>query len=110
MNMQFNETHIFHIPKYYWDISKLRSTLGHKVNHSFRSFKTIFDFCFHPIAGDIRCVVATSNITKGEEIFAHYGYMPGKLVPKWYSDLYFKETGKNWIHSSRNNHKSATMK
>ena len=96
MNIQFNVTHILHLPKYFWDISKLRSSLGHKVNHSFKLHKTRFDFCFHPRFGDIRCIIATSNITKGEEIFTHYQYMPGKLVPKWYSDLYLRETGNHW--------------
>ena len=100
MNMKLNDTHIFHIPKPFWDVSQLRSTLGHKVNHSFKFYKTTFDFCFHPRMGNIRCIIATSNITKGDEILIHYGYIPGKIVPKWYSELYLKETGKPWTLNS----------
>ena len=64
MNMKFNDTHIFHIPKSFWDVSQLRSTLGHKVNHSFKFYKTTFDFCFHPRMGNIRCIIATSKHNK----------------------------------------------
>ena len=96
MLMHFNKTHEFHIPKESWDITNYRSTLGHKVNHSFKFAKAKWGYAFHPRFGDIRTVVATANVLKGEEVFTDYRYPPKSPVPKWYSDLYLKETGKAW--------------
>ena len=85
-----------HIPEPYWNISNYRSTLGHKVNHSFKTPPMAnFGYAFHPRFGNIRCVYAEANITKNEEIFVHYGYPRRANVPDWYADLYFKETGKH---------------
>ena len=44
---------------------------------------------------------AKSNITKGEEVLANYGYYEKKNmtrgpVPEWYSVLYLEEMGVNW--------------
>ena len=96
MMLKFNDTHIFDIPEYLWDISNFRSTLGHKVNHSFKFCKSEFRFAFHPRFGNILSIFAISNITKGEEILIDYGYIIGASVPKWYSELYVKEMGQNW--------------
>ena len=93
MLLSFNDTHTFNIPKYFWDIWNFRSTLGHKVNHSFKFFKSRFGYAFHPRFGNVRSIIAISNITKGEEILIDYEYVHGKPVPKWYSDLYLREMG-----------------
>ena len=96
MLMGFNETHMFHIPKIYWGLSQFRSTLGHKVNHSFKSSKGKFAFGYNPRYGHIRSIVATSDINKGEEVLVDYEYPIGSFVPSWYSDLYLSEVGKPW--------------
>ena len=83
----------------YGSLVKYRASLGHKVNHSFKNFNAIFGKAFHPRFGDIKSIYAEADIKKGEEILVHYGYQPGGLVPKWVSDLYFEETGKEW-HSN----------
>ena len=100
MVLNFNDTHIFDIPKSFWDISNFRSTLGHKVNHSFKFSKSGFGHAFHPRFGNIRSIVAISNITKGEEILIDYGYTQGVIVPNWYSALYLKEMGKHWVYKA----------
>ena len=96
--MNFKDDLYFHIPEQYWNISDFRSTLGHKVNHSFKSrkVKATFKHSYHPTFGNIGSVVAISNIKRGEEILVDYKYTPGTLVPEWYSTLYFVETGKQW--------------
>ena len=99
--MSYSSDQKIHIPKEYWDISNYRATLGHKVNHSFKSFKTIFGKAFHPRFGDIKSVFAEKDIKKGEEILVHYGYQPGGLVPKWVSDLWLEEAGKEWYPNER---------
>ena len=85
-----------HIPEPYWNISNYRATLGHKINHSFRYHTAKFGYVFHPRFGNIRSAVAIADITKGEEILIDYGYKVGILVPKWVSDLYLKEMGRQW--------------
>ena len=100
MMIHLNRSHEIYIPKEYWDISKYRSTLGHKFNHSFKFNKSKYGYADHPRFGLIRTVVAIGNINKGEEIFTHYNYPDGNLVPKWYSDLYFQEIGEDWYKNS----------
>ena len=85
-----------HIPKPYWNISNFRSTLGHKVNHSFKYATTIFGWVFHPRFGNIRSIVAIQDIAKGEEVLVNYGYSQNNHAPKWYINLYKEETGKEW--------------
>ena len=41
--------------------------------------------------GETRCIVATRNIAKGEEILVNYRYDMKKFVPQWYKKLYEKE-------------------
>ena len=96
--MAFKDNLYFHIPEPYWNISDFRSTLGHKVNHSFKSreIKATFRHAYHPTFGNIGSVVATSDINRGEEILVDYKYKPGTLVPEWYSSLYLQEFGKPW--------------
>ena len=94
--MAFDGPMKIHIPEQYWNISNFRSTLGHKVNHSFKNAKVAFGKVFHPRFGDIKSVYAQADITKGEEIFVNYGYRVGSTVPKWMSDLYLKEFGRDW--------------
>ena len=94
--MSFDGPLKIHIPEPYWNISNFRATLGHKVNHSFKFSKTAYWSAHHPRFGNIAYVYAIEDITKGEEIFANYGYKIGKLVPEWVSELYLKEMGKKW--------------
>ena len=101
--MQFDGPVKIHIPEPYWNISNFRATLGHKVNHSFKYDKTAYGQVFHPRFGNIRCVYAVSNITKGEEILVNYGYRIGTTVPKWISELYLIETGKEWHGEKKSN-------
>ena len=98
--MSYDDDLKIHVPEQYWNLSNYRSSLGHKVNHSFKHAKAIFGKAFHPRFGDIKSVFAEQDIRKGEEILVHYGYQPGGVVPNWVSDLYFEETGKSW---NRNN-------
>ena len=85
-----------YIPEPYWDISDYRATLGHKLNHSFTKSKAMWGRAFHPRFGHVKCVVAKQDIKQGEEILINYGYRIGTPVPKWTSDLYLEETGKEW--------------
>ena len=98
MLMRFSDDLYFHIPKEYWNISDYRATLGHKVNHSFKSkeVKAMFKHAYHPVFGNIGSVMATKRIKKGEEVLVDYQYQPGSWVPEWYSSLYFKEFGRHW--------------
>ena len=100
MMIHLNRTHEIYIPKQYWDISKYRATLGHKFNHSFKFYKCKYGSADHPRFGLIKTVVAIENIKKGEELFVHYKYSEGNLVPKWYSDLYLQEIGEDWYKNS----------
>ena len=84
------------IPEQYWSISNYRASLAHKLNHSFKKTKVMWGHAFHPRFGHIKSVVAQENIKRGEEIFIDYGYRVGSQVPKWFSDLYLEEIGKNW--------------
>ena len=94
------------VPEPYWDISKYRATLGHKVNHSFKFDKAAFGRAYHPRFGNIRTVYATADITKGEEILVNYGYPKGGPVPEWYAMLYLEEIGANWYSTNQNGHRS----
>ena len=94
--MSFDGPMKIHIPEPYWSISNFRATLGHKVNHSFKYQKTAYGKVFHPRFGNIRSVYSTKDIKRGEEIFVNYGYGVGGTVPKWISDLYKQEMGKDW--------------
>ena len=87
-NLQIN------IPIQFWNITEFRSTLGHKVNHSFTKNKTQYKHVFHPRFGHIRSVVAKADIAKGEEIFVNYNYPIGGPPPvEWYKTVYEEEVG-----------------
>ena len=89
------------IPEQYWNISNYRATLGHKLNHSFKATKSMYGAAYHPRFGEIRSVVAKSDIDKGEEIFVSYNYRMGSLVPEWYSTLYKEEMGDDWYQKNQ---------
>ena len=80
----------------YWDITKYRATLGHKVNHSFVNVNAKFRSVIHPRFGPIVAVLSIKNIRKGEEIFTSYGYTPESSVPRWYANAYEREFKKPW--------------
>ena len=97
------------VPEPYWDISKYRATLGHKMNHSFKFAKAKYGRAYHPRFGNIRSIYAISNITKQEEILVNYGYTKQSRVPEWYSALHLEELGINW-HSTNQNQRPKAVK
>ena len=99
--MSFDGPLKIHIPKPFWNISSYRATLGHKVNHSFKKANTAFGQAFHPRFGNIRALYAVKDIFKGEEVLVDYGYRLSTNVPDWYSDLYAKETRKQWYKEKK---------
>ena len=101
-NLMLLEDNVYiHIPEQYWNISNYRATLGHKLNHSFKESKVIWGHAFHPRFGHIRSVVAKQIIKRNEEIVINYGYRVGTKVPKWYSNLYLEEAGKDWYQERK---------
>ena len=100
--MRFEGSVRIHIPEPYWNISNYRATLGHKVNHSFRYANTAYKSAFHPRFGYIKSLLATETINKGEELLVDYGYERNNgNIPPWFSELYLKETGKQWYIGNR---------
>ena len=67
----------------YRSVVEYRTTLGHKSNHSFNN-NVEFWVVDHPVLGVIGCLVAQTEITAGEEIFAHYRYPEVNSV-SWYN-------------------------
>jgi len=68
------------------------ATLGHKINHSFVYNCTEW-FFKHPRHDLIPCTKAIRDISKGEELFLHYGYDP-RNCPSWYGpalDLFLQD-------------------
>ena len=53
------------IPEPYWNTTSYRSTLGHKVNHSFVKIKAMFNFATHPRFGWVRTLTAIEDIYQG---------------------------------------------
>merc|ERR1711963_439775 len=78
-----------------WNISKYRATIGHKINHSFTKTNTKFGHVYHPRFGQIRSIVATKDIQKGEELLVNYGYglIDSRNLPGWYVEAYEREVG-----------------
>jgi hypothetical protein len=95
-HIYFDGSFDFYVPVPYWNISAFRHTLGHKINHSFKYNNTKFGYAYHPRFGNVRTIVASKNITKGEELLISFGYELGSHVPQWYSELYQKNTGIDW--------------
>ena len=91
--MNINDIWDNNIPKEFWNISKYRATLGHKINHSFVKKNTKFGYNYHPRFGVCRTVVATKNIKKHEELWVDYGYDLDDEAPQWYLDTYKMEVG-----------------
>ena len=54
----------------------------HKMNHSF-DYNCTEWFFDHPRHGTIPCALADRDISRGEELFLHYGYDPNNC-PAWY--------------------------
>jgi len=87
---------LLNVLKNHWDISKFRSSLGHKINHSFKYPNTISISVIHPRYGPIKAFLSIKKIKKGEEILTSYGYPTDALVPSWYAKVYEKELNKPW--------------
>ena len=95
--MSHRSSHILlNVPKEYWSLSNFRSTLGHKVNHSFTKSNVIFISVIHPRHGPIKAAVSTKKIHKGQEILYHYNYDMDGYVPTWYAKSYKRETKMEW--------------
>ena len=75
------------------DSEQYRGTLGHKANNNFAPYaNSALGETDHPTYGKIKTILATKDISKGEEIFYDYGYNPHaketlKFAP-WYSEQY----------------------
>ncbi|XP_040576718.1 histone-lysine N-methyltransferase SETD7 [Lepeophtheirus salmonis] len=89
--MNYDMYWMMNIPLESVDSKNYIATLGHKVNHHFWLYNVDFGYAKHPLYGEIRCLTSTKRIRKGQEIFAHYGYVIGEEeTPDWYNDLYYK--------------------
>ena len=53
------------IPEPYWNTTSYRSTLGHKVNHSFVKIKAMYNYASHPRFGWVRALTAIEDIYQG---------------------------------------------
>ena len=84
------------VPPEYWNIAQYRSTLGHKVNHSFQKKNIEFGSAIHPRYGPIRTVFANKDIKKGEQLLVDYEYGPDTAIPRWFEQAYIEEFGKPW--------------
>lgn len=91
--IMINRTLYINVPKMYWALQNFRATLGHKTNHAFLNFNSIFNKVYHPRYGNILGIHAVRDIKKGEEILVNYGYDWDELAPKWYYDVYREEVG-----------------
>ena len=74
------------LPTGYRTVQKYRSTLGHKINHSFIGTNIYWGFVRHPSFGPIVSLMASKPITKGEELFINYKYEL-EDAPPWYFKL-----------------------
>jgi hypothetical protein len=82
------------IPPYYIPAHRYCATLAHKACHSFKN-NSHFDHLEHPRFGRIMAIVATQNISRGEEILVHYGYTV-QTAPDWYRKLWFRHLKKEY--------------
>ena len=87
---------LINVLKEHWSLSKFRSTLGHKVNHSFRKANAIFVSVIHPRHGPIKAILSIKRIKKGQEILCNYDYPSDAKVPSWYANAYKIELNKEW--------------
>jgi len=61
----------------------------------------VFDILFLCRFGLVQCVMALENISRGEEIFANYGYNPDSdFSPRWFVSAF---------NSWRENERAKTM-
>ena len=87
---------LLNVLKEHWSLSKFRSTLGHKANHSFIKANAIYVSVIHPRHGPIKAVLSIKRIKKGQEILCNYDYPLDAKVPSWYSNTYKIELNKEW--------------
>ncbi len=72
-------------PEFGRDLSRFRSTLGHKCNHSFEPNSEFREFASHPRFGRVMSVVARRDVAAGEEVTCDYNYGKGDGEgPRWY--------------------------
>ena len=95
--MSHRSSHILlNVPKEYWSLRNFRSTLGHKVNHSFTKSNVIFISVIHPRHGPIKAAVSTKKIHRGQEILYHYNYDMDSYIPTWYAKTYERDPNLKW--------------
>lgn len=94
--LTFNKSHDLDLPAPHYDnIVNYRASLGHKVNHSFQP-NSRFGYVKNPRFGETRCLAATKNIYKGQEILVNYSYsLTGAHIPRWYRKLHAATFGAN---------------
>lgn len=66
------------------------------ANHSITKANAKFDHATHPRFGQIRTIVSTKKVLKGDEILCNYDYSKNSIVPLWYAISYEKEMNKKW--------------
>ena len=75
------------IPHEYASRDKYRATIGHKLNHRTEQPHASYVNVDHPRFGNIMATTALRDISKGQQVFAFYGYGPGGSgTPRWYKN------------------------
>ena len=74
------------IPPDYVDFNNYSASLSHKTNHSFLP-SAEFEVFHHPRFGLVPCLISSTSIQAGEEIFVHYGYTL-EHCPDWFTDAW----------------------
>lgn len=91
------------IPEEFRSLDKYCASLAHKTNHSFLP-SAEFEAFDHPRFGLVPCLVASTTIKAGEEIFVHYGYGLDRC-PDWFAEAWAKgnypipESFKEWHYA-----------
>ena len=87
---------LVNVLKEHCSLTKFRSTLGHKANHSFLKNNAIYVSVIHPRHGPIKAILSTKKIKKGHEILCSYDYPLDAKVPAWYANVHKTELNKSW--------------
>jgi hypothetical protein len=76
------------IPAPYDQTSAYVGSLGHKCNHDFHRERvnSAFGLINHPRFCDIKCIFASRDIARGEEVRIDYGYNRSRGGPAWFRE------------------------
>ncbi|TRY71995.1 hypothetical protein TCAL_17127 [Tigriopus californicus] len=69
--VNYNSTHLLDVPS--GNLAQFRSSLGHKVNHSFRP-NSRFVHARSPRFGNVTAIESLTFIKRGSEVLISYGY------------------------------------